>query len=161
MASRLIFFITILSTRISSTTPPRPRADFSLMPRSVPSKTQLEMVTLRTLPDTSLPITTPPWPLSIVQLVMVTFSVGTFHFLPSISRPDFMVIESSPTLMWQSEIRTLRHEVGLIPSVLGEGGLLMVTPRIVILSENAGLMVQKGELTTVTSSILILLHSKN
>ena len=46
MASSLIFFITILSTRISSTTPPLPRAALILIPLSVPSKTQFENVTI-------------------------------------------------------------------------------------------------------------------
>ncbi len=33
-----------------------------------------------------------------------------------------------------------------MPSVLGEGGLLIVTPVMVTFSQNSGLMVQKGEL---------------
>lgn len=54
-----ISLITTLLTRISSTTPPRPRVDLIRMPRSVPSKTQLLMVTFFTPPLISLPITTP------------------------------------------------------------------------------------------------------
>ena len=65
---------------ISSTTPPLPRIVFILMPMSVPSKTQFEMAILFTPPLISLPITTPPCPLSIVQFVIVTFSVG--YWLP-------------------------------------------------------------------------------
>lgn len=48
IASFLILLITILLTRISSTMPPRPRVDFRRIPRSVPSKTQLLMVTFFT-----------------------------------------------------------------------------------------------------------------
>src|SRR5690606_38871757 len=144
MASFCMLFITTLETRISSTTPPLPLAVLSRIPRSVPSKTQFEMVTFLIPPETSLPMTTPPCPLSIVQLVMVTFSVGVAHLRPSASRPDLIVMQSSPTLMWQSEMCTFLQEVGLIPSVFGDGGLKIVTPVILILSQKAGLMVQKG-----------------
>src|SRR5690606_28788011 len=148
-----MLFITILETRISSTTPPLPLAVFNRIPRSVPSKTQFEIVTFFIPPETSLPITTPPCPLSIVQLVMVTFSVGVAHLRPSASRPDLIVIQSSPTLIWQSEICTFLHEVGFIPSVFGDGGLNMVTPVILILLQKAGLIVQKGLFLIVTPSI--------
>src|SRR5690606_28720992 len=153
MASFWMLFITILETRISSTTPPLPLAVLSRMPRSVPSKTQFEIVTFFIPPDTSLPITTPPCPLSIVQLVIVTFSVGVAHLRPSASRPDLMVIQSSPTLIWQSEICTFLHEVGLMPSVLGDGGLKIVTPVIRILSQKAGLIVQNGLFLMVIPSM--------
>ena len=124
--------MTMLSTRICSTTPPRPRDAFSRIPASVPSKTQFEMVTRFTPPDISLPITTPPCPESMIQLVIVMFSQAFPYLRPSASRPDLMVMQSSPTLMKQSEMRTLRQEVGLMPSVLGPlgflSGFLMVTP---------------------------------
>ena len=42
---------------------------------------------------------------------------------PSASRPDLMVIQSSPTLIKQSEMRTFRQELGLIPSVFGPLGI--------------------------------------
>ena len=86
----------------------------------------------------------------MIQLVIVMFSHAFPYLRPSASRPDLMVIQSSPTLIKQSEIRTFRQELGLIPSVFGPlgllDGLLMVTPCIVTLSQKAGLTVQKGEL---------------
>ncbi len=81
----------------------------------------------------------------MVQLVMVTFSVGLAYLRPSSSRPDLIVIQSSPTLIWQSEICTFLQDEGLMPSVLGECGLLIVTPVIVTLSQKTGFMVQNGE----------------
>ena len=152
--------ITILFTLIFSTTPPRPRVDFRRIPRSVPSKTQLEMVMLRTLPLISLPITTPPCPESIVQFVTVIFSQGVAKRRPCKSRPLLMVIQSSPTEIWQSEICTFLHDSGLIPSVLGDFGLIMVNPVILIFSLNCGFTVQKGELTMVTPSILMFLQRR-
>ena len=153
----------ILSTRSSSTTPPRPREDFKRIPASVPSNIQLEIATLLTPPDISLPITTPPCPESIIQLVIVIFSQAFPYLRPSASRPDFIVMQSSPTLMKQSEMRTFRHEVGLIPSVLGpfgfSDGLCIVTPCTTTSSQNAGLIVQKGEFIIFTFSISIFVHS--
>ncbi len=60
-------------------------------------------------------------------------------------------------------MRTFRQELGLMPSVLGPlgllDGLLIVTPCIVTLSQNAGLIVQKGEFMIFTFSIRMLVHS--
>jgi len=152
IASFLILLITILLTRISSTMPPRPRVDFRRIPRSVPSKTQLLMVTFFTPPLISLPITTPPCPLNMVQLVMVIFSQGTPSLRACKSRPDLMVMQSSPTEMWQSLMCTFLQDSGLMPSVLGEGTLWMVMPLMVTLSQNSGFTVQKGELIIFTPS---------
>lgn len=78
-----------------------------------------------------------------MQLVIVMFSQAFPYLRPSASRPDLMVMQSSPTLIKQSEMRTFRQELGLMPSVLGPlgslDGLLIVTPCIVTLSQNAGL----------------------
>src|SRR5437016_1780566 len=118
--------ITRLLARISSTTPPRPRRDLNRSPRSVPTSTQLDIVTFLTEPLISLPKTIPPWPCSNVQLVMVIFSHALSSRRPSSSLPDLIVMQSSPTSTWQLEMCTLRHESGLMPSVLGEfGGFLM------------------------------------
>ena len=85
------------------------------------------MTTLRTPPLISLPMTTPPCPCTIVQPVIVMFSHGTRSGEASV--PALMVMQSSPTSMWQSLIRTFRHDSGLMPSVLGEsGGLVIRTP---------------------------------
>ena len=89
----------MLLTRTSSTTPPRPRVDLMRIPRSVPWKTQFDIAMRRTPPAISLPIDTPPWPRSIVQLVMVTFSTGRPTFRPCASRPDLIAMQSSPVLM--------------------------------------------------------------
>ena len=119
MASSRMCRITMLLTRTSSTTPPRPRVDLMRMPRSVPSKTQFEIAMLRTPPDISLPMTTPPWPCSMVQFVMVWFSAGRPILRPWRSRPDLIVMQSSPALMWQSEMWTLRHDSGIDPVGVG------------------------------------------
>ena len=108
---------------------------FRRIPRSVPSKTQLLMVTFFTPPLISLPITTPPCPLNMVQLVMVIFSQGTPSLRACKSRPDLMVMQSSPTEMWQSLMCTFLQDSGLMPSVLGEGTLWMVMPLMVTLSQ--------------------------
>ena len=86
---------------------------FQTIPRSVPSKTQLLMVTFFTPPLISLPITTPPCPLNMVQLVMVIFSQGTPSLRACKSRPDLMVMQSSPTEMWQSLMCTFLQDSGL------------------------------------------------
>ena len=138
--------------------PPRPRVDFRRIPRSVPSKTQLLMVTFFTPPLISLPITTPPCPLNMVQLVIVIFSQGTPSLRACRSRPDLMVMQSSPTEMWQSQMCTFLHDSGLMPSVLGEGTLWMVMPLMVTLSQNSGFTVQKGELIIFTPSIRTFLQ---
>jgi hypothetical protein len=80
-----------------------------------------------------------------VQLVIVTFSVALPYLRPSSSLPDFMVMQSSPTLIWQFEIWTLVQDEGLIPSVFGECGLKIEIPVTVTLSQNSGFIVQKGE----------------
>ena len=157
-ASCLILLITTLLTRMSSTTPPLPRVDLMRIPRSVPSNTQLEIVTLRTLPLISLPITTPTWPESMVQLVMVIFSQGTPKRRACASLPDLIVMQSSPTDIWQSLICTLRQDSGLTPSVFGEGALSIVIPFIITLSQNSGFTVQKGELIIFTPSIFTFLQ---
>ncbi|MNQ92194.1 hypothetical protein D3C85_1076110 [compost metagenome] len=73
--------------------------------------------------------------------------------------PDLMVIQSSPTLMWQSEMCTFLHDSGLMPSVLGECGLLMVTAWTLTFSQNSGLTVQNGELRMVMPSINTFLQN--
>ena len=153
-----MLLITTLLTRISSTTPPLPRVDLIRIPRSVPSNTQLEIVTLRTLPLISLPITTPPCPESMVQLVIVIFSQGTPKRRACASLPDLIVMQSSPTDIWQSLICTLRQDSGFTPSVFGEGALSMVIPFMVTLSQNSGLTVQKGEFMIFTPSIFTFLQ---
>ncbi len=52
----------------------------------------------------------------------------------------------------------MMHDSGLIPSVLGEGTLLIVTPFTVTLSQKLGLTVQKGEFTMVMPSIRTFLQ---
>ena len=151
--------MTILLIRTSWTTPPRPRCVFRRMPRSVPSKTQLLMTTFFTPPDISLPITTPPCPASMVKLVIVIFSQGLFTRRPSSSLPHLIAMQSSPTSMWQFEIRTFRHESGLIPSVFGESfGLIMVRSCTVTFSQYTGFTVQAGEFLSVTPSMSTFLQ---
>jgi hypothetical protein len=94
----------------------------------VPSKTQSLITTPRTPPDISLPITTPPWPASMVQLAITMFSHGAGSAFDA-SVPALMAMQSSPTSMWQSVMRTLRHDSGSMPSVFGESaGFLIRIP---------------------------------
>src|SRR5579859_7842545 len=91
---------------------------------------------------------------------MVQFSSGRPIRRPFASRPDLIVMQSSPTLIWQSEMRMLRQESGLMPSVLGEvGGLMMVTPRTLTSSQYTGVTFQNGEFRMVTPSTRTLVHS--
>src|SRR5271154_5491139 len=121
--------------------------------------TQLAIVRIFTPPDISLPMDRPRPPRS-VQLTIVQFSSGRPARRPLASRPDLMVMQSSPTLMLQSEMRILRQESGLMPSVLGDVvGLEMVTPRTLTFSQNTGVMFQNGEFKIVTPSTSTLLHS--
>src|SRR5690606_18200168 len=53
------------------------------------------------------------------------------------------------------------HDSGLIPSVLGEGGLSIVTPSTVTLSQYCGLTVQNGEFCILISLICTLLQRIN
>ena len=121
--------MTRLLMRTFSITPPRPRVDLMRMPLSVPSNTQLSTTMFFTPPDISLPIDRPcPW--SNVQLTMVQFSIGFPTRRPSASRPDLMVMQSSPTSIRQSEMCTLRQESGLMPSVFGEVAGLMIVDAV-------------------------------
>ena len=138
--------MTMLLTRTSSTTLPRPRVDLMRMPRSVPSNVQLEIAMFRTPPVISLPI-------DHAAVAVHHRAVGDGDVLdgtadasaPALREPDLIVMQSSPTLMWQSEMCTLRDESGLMPSVLGESsGLSTVTPRMVTSSQATGLIVQNG-----------------
>ena len=78
---------------------------------------------------------------------------GPAHLLP-----DLIVMQSSPTDIWQSLICTLRQDSGFTPSVFGEGALSMVIPFMVTLSQNSGLTVQKGEFMIFTPSIFTFLQ---
>ncbi|MBA7636143.1 hypothetical protein ES703_43758 [subsurface metagenome] len=129
-----------------STTPPRPRVLLIRTARSVPTHTMLLTVTLRTPPDISLPMTMAPWPLYITQLVMVTFSVGLPFNLPSSSRPDFNVMQSSPVSKKQFEMRTLRQDSGFTPSVFGaDSGLIIEIPSTTRFSQPTRWTVHDGE----------------
>src|SRR5580704_18054182 len=91
---------------------------------------------------------------------MVQFSNGRPARRPSASRPDLKVIQSSPTLIQQSDMRMLRQESGLMQSVFGDvAGLVIVTPRMLTLSQKTGVTFQNGELRIVTPSTSTLLHS--
>src|SRR2546425_8166199 len=89
----------------------------------------------------------------MVQFEIAMFSHGPRLSGSSVSMPDFRVMQSSPTSMWQSEMRTSRHESGLIPSVFGESaGLGMVTRGTVTLLQRPGLIVHAGEVGAVVPS---------
>jgi len=105
-------------------------------------------------PEISLPMTTPPWPFFMWQRRTMMFSLGTFHFRPSLLRPDLMAMQSSPVSKKQSSINTLRQDSGSQPSPLGPS-LMMVTPLTTMFSLNRGWMTQKAEFNNVTPSIRI------
>src|SRR5207247_4824476 len=89
----------------------------------------------------------------MVQFEIAMFSHGPRLSGSSVSMPDFSVMQSSPTSMWQSEMRTSRHESGLIPSVFGESaGLVMVTRVTVTFWQRTGLSVHAGEFVAVMPS---------
>jgi hypothetical protein len=88
----------------------------------------------------------------------VIFSQGTPKRRACASLPDLIVMQSSPTDIWQSLICTLRQDSGFTPSVFGEGALSMVIPFMVTLSQNSGLTVQKGEFMIFTPSIFTFLQ---
>ena len=97
----------------------------------------------------------------MVQLVIVIFSQGTPKRRACASLPDLIVMQSSPTDIWQSLICTLRQDSGFTPSVFGEGALSMVIPFMVTLSQNSGLTVQKGvpcENITITNCTMLSGH---
>jgi hypothetical protein len=54
--------------------------------------------TPRTPPLISLPMPPPPCPCAMVQLAIVTFSHGARWSASSVSTPDLIVMQSSPTL---------------------------------------------------------------
>src|SRR5699024_1895402 len=150
--------MTTVLTRTFSTVPPRSRRVFSRIPRSDPWNTQLLITMLRTPPLISLPITTPPCPRTIVHPVMVTFSVATRSGVRSV--PALSAMQSSPTSMWQSLMRTLRQDSGSMPSVFGESaGLWMCRFVRVTSSQREGCTVQAGELRRATSRIVTRSHS--
>src|SRR5512145_2186390 len=98
----------------------------------------------------------------MVQLVIVILQHDACLLRFSVSTPDLMAIQSSPALIEQSEICTLLHESGLIPSVLGESaGLAIVTLWMVRLLQRTGLIVQLGELIAVMPSISTLVQSES
>src|SRR5207253_794995 len=81
------------------------------------------------------------------------FSLGHNSRRPSVSLPLLIVMQSSPTSIWQFEIRTFRHDSGLIPSVFGDsGGFWIVTLSIITLSHASGLIVQYGDRLNVSPS---------
>src|SRR5438876_9559711 len=89
----------------------------------------------------------------MVQFEIAMFSHGPRLSGSSVSMPDFSVMQSSPTSMWQSEMRTSRHESGLMPSVFGEsGGLKIVTVLTARFSQRPGLVVQAGQFVGVMPS---------
>ena len=113
--------------------------------------------TLRHPPEISLPITTPPWPFCISQLRTMMFWLGRSHRRPSLLRPLFMAMQSSPVLKKQFSMSTPSHDSGSQPSPLGPS-LLMCTPRTVMFFESSGWITQNGERSRVTFSMSMPSH---
>ena len=109
----------------------------------------------RAPPEISLPITTPPWPSFIVQLRTITFSIGVFTRRPSLFRPDFRAMQSSPVSNVQPSISTSRHDSGSQPSLFGPW-LRIETLRTVTFWHSTGWISHIGELTIVTPSMRTL-----
>ncbi len=97
-------------------------------------------------------MTTPPCPFFISQLRMMMFSLGRFHRRPSLLRPLFTAMQSSPVLKKQFSMSTPSHDSGSQPSPLGPS-LLMCTPRTVMFFDSSGWMTQNGERSSVTFSM--------
>ena len=120
--------------------------------RSGLSILQFSAKRLRQPPEISLPITTPPCPFCISQLRMMMFSLGLFQSRPSLLRPLFTAIQSSPVLKKQFSMSTPSHDSGSQPSPLGPS-LLICTPRTMTFLQSRGWITQKGERSRVTSSM--------
>src|SRR5262245_55569931 len=110
---------------------------------------------LRTPPETSLPITTPPCPSFITQLRTTMFSEGVATRRPSSFLPDLMAMQSSPVSKTQFSINTSRLDSGLQPSLFGPCET-RVTPRTVTFVQRTGGISHIGELLIVTPSIRTL-----
>ena len=142
-----------------STTPPRQVLVFMRITRSRLGLSILlfSANTLRHPPEISLPMTTPPCPFCISQLRMMMFSLGLFHRRPSLLRPLFMAMQSSPVLKKQFSMSTPSHDSGSQPSPLGPS-LLMCTPRTVMFFDSKGCITQNGERSRVTFSMSMPSH---
>ena len=101
------------------TYPPRLRFDFILIPVLAWLITQPETKTFLTPPDISLPIAIAWCALESTQLLIEIFWDGTLKFLPSISIPDFITIQSSPLEKLQLLMITPSQDSTSMPSVLG------------------------------------------
>src|SRR6266481_5311116 len=119
---------------------------------------QFSANTLRTPPEISLPIVTPPWPSFIRQFWITIFSEGTLTRRPSAFLPALIAMQSSPVLKSQFLINTSVHDSGSQPSVLGPDSRLILPPVIVILCtvtfvQSTGWTCHIGEFFRVTPSI--------
>lgn len=141
-----------------SITPPRLAFDLKRSARSRfgLSILQFSIKTLRTPPEISLPITTPPCPSFIVELRTMMFSERRCPIRrPSSFLPDLMAMQSSPVSKMQFSISTSLEDSGLQPSLFGPW-LTTVTPRTVTFVQSTGLISHIGELLIVTPSIRML-----
>src|SRR4051794_39486064 len=100
---------------------------------------------LRTPPEISLPIVTPPCPSFISQPRTIIFSVGTPILRPSSLRPDLIAMQSSPVSKEQFSTSTSLHDSGSHPSLFGPCEEIR-TFRTVIFSERTGCISHIGEL---------------
>src|SRR5579863_9149694 len=121
---------------------------------------QFSAYTLRTPPDISLPMVSPPCPSFISQLRMTRFSLGTPTRRPSRFRPDLIAMQSSPVSNTQFSIRTSRDESGSHPSLFGPW-LLILMLRTVTFVHSTGFTSNIGELIIVTPSMSTFLEWQN
>src|SRR5690242_1462269 len=98
---------------------------------------QSRTITLRTPPDDSLPMLTPPCPSFILQFCTIRFSHGLLTRRPSALRPDLIAMQASPVSKVHPSISTSVHDSGSQPSLLGPW-LLMLTLRTVTFFDNTG-----------------------
>src|SRR5262249_22352749 len=102
--------------------------------------------TLRTPPEASLPIATPPWPVVVVMPRMTTLRLGLPTAMPSSLRPDLMEMQSSLVANVLCSMSTFVDESGSIPSPLDMVDVVsMCTLRMMTSSEYSGCTVQYGE----------------
>ena len=141
-------------TKTFSIVPPRTAFVLTRIPRSSCGLliAQRSTNTSRTLPLTSLPIVTPPWPARIRQPRTTTRCEGVARRRPSAFRPDLIAMQSSPVSNSVSSISTSLDDSGSQPSLFGPLETTR-TPRTITLRESTGWITHIGALRIVTPSI--------
>src|SRR5580698_2526944 len=138
-----------------------PRNEFVLIRRATfrcgLSILQFSTYMLRTSPDASLPIVTPPCPSFMTHFRTIMFWLGTAIRRPSRLRPLLIAMQSSPVSNSQLSISTSVEDSGSHPSLFGPW-VAILTLRTVTFFDNTGLISHIGEFRMVTPSIRTFVH---